>query len=615
MTFKGLPMIVHQDLTLKEFILNLMRSYGEKKALSVLRKEWVTYSYTDVVDLALSLAGEIKKLNLKPEDKVAIILDSAPEYASAFFASGLLGHTTLLLDAKLTPEEMKSILDHSDSKAIITGFTAKNATEKLCDILSEKLPVIQLETVVRSGRSADILEAELSTYQGLHPEDIALLVYTSGTTSEPKGVMITLGSILFDANAVISSAGPNQDPVFLSILPLNHTLEFTGGLIIPLSIGAHVVYANTLLPHEVMERFQAFRYTDMIVVPLFLRSIRAALMREVSKSKAKGLYFKIAFALARILPFMALRRKLFAPVVKKFGGLQRFICGGAALEFSTQEFFTLMGFTVCQGYGLTETAPVTTVTYREDKLLGTQGRALPGTELKIDEATGEILLRGPHIMKGYYKKPELTAQVFALGGWFKTGDIGHLDKNGNLFITGRLKELIVCGNGKKVFPDEVESLMKISDNIKEILIVGALEKSGTLKGTEAVCAVVVPTEELMKKADLMVIREIVEKEIRKNAETLAAYKKPSRVYLSFQELPKTNTRKNKRTLIKRMIEEGAFDESRLSDYFSNGVPVYNHPAADLLSGRREIQSDVVGDGVSTGIITSGRHSSVERPHT
>lgn len=607
--------MVLKDMSLTQFIHHLLSEYGENKALSVLRKDWVTYTYRDVVDFTLATIVELKKLNLKPEDKVAIILDSVPEYATSFFASGLLGHTTLLLDAKLTPDEMKSILEHSDSKAIITGFFASGATEKLLGILSEKRPVIQIETIKKSGRNSEELKKELLTYKGLAPQDLALLVYTSGTTSDPKGVMITLGSILFDAEAAITAAGPNKDPVFLSILPLNHTLEFTGGLIIPLTLGAHVVYANTLLPHEVMERFQAFKYTDMIVVPLFLRSIRAALMREVNKSKAKSLYFKCAFAIARLFPIVALRRKLFAPVVQKFGGLQRFICGGAALEFSTQEFFTLMGFKVCQGYGLTETAPITTVSYKEDHLLGTQGRALPGTEIKIDEATGEILIRGPHVMKGYYKKPELTAQVFALGGWFKTGDIGHLDAKGNLFITGRLKELIVLGNGKKVFPDEVESLMQISDNIKEILIVGALEKSGTLKNTEAVCAVVVPSDDLMKKTNLMEIREIIEKEIRKNAETLTGYKKPSKVFLSFQELPKTNTRKNKRTLIKRMIEEGAFDDTHLSHYFDHGVSIYNNSPADLLSGRRKIQPDVVAHGIPAGIIAARSSASIERPHT
>jgi long-chain acyl-CoA synthetase len=289
----------------------------------------------------------------------------------------------------------------------------------------------------------------------------------------------------------------------------------------------------------------------------------------------------MAFAISKAIPIKALRRKLFAPVIKKFGGLRRFVCGGAALDVTTQEFFTLMGITVTQGYGLTETAPVTTVNFCGDKILGSQGRAAPGTELKIDFLTGEILLRGPHLMKGYYKKHELTAQVFNEDGWFKSGDIGHVDEKGNLFITGRLKELIVLGNGKKVFPDEVESLMPISDNIKEIIIVGAEEQDGPLKGTESVCAIVVPTDELLKKADINVIREILEKEIRKNAEKIASYKRPSRIYLSFEELPKTNTRKNKRTLIKRLIEQGVYNESGLSNSHHPGLHLHHRITENL----------------------------------
>jgi long-chain acyl-CoA synthetase len=370
--------------------------------------------------------------------------------------------------------------------------------------------------------------------------------------------MLSLESIFFNGHGVLKAVTPHKTPVQLSILPQNHMLEFTGGVVIQLYVGSHVVFANTLLPHEIMDRLKAFKYTDMIVVPLFLRSIRGALKREIGKSPAKKAYFAAAFALSRMIPVKAIRRKIFAPVISKFGGIERFICGGAALEYSTQQFFTLMGFTVTQGYGLTETAPVSTINYTADSTLGTQGRAIPGTEMKIDSESGEVLLRGPHIMKGYYKMPELTAQVITPEGWFKSGDIGRLDKKGNLFITGRLKELIVLGNGKKVFPDEVESIMQISDNIKEIIIVGAQEKTGPLKNTESVCAVVVPTDELLKNSDEPAIRDLIEKEIRKHAEKVAAYKRPSKIYLAYQELPKTNTRKNKRMLIKRMIEEGVF---------------------------------------------------------
>lgn len=545
-----------KDMDLKDYVQHFLK-FGEKRAYSIHRKAWLHHSYREVVDLTLSTVNELKKLNLRKEDKVAVILESGAEYAAAFCASGLLGHTTLLLDAKLTADEMKHIISHSDSKAIITGHGAKVATEKLQEVLPARLPVVLIDEMKLSGKSVSELSDEIGKLPGLKKEEIAVLVYTSGTTSAPKGVMLALESIFFNGHSVLSATHAHKNPIQLSILPQNHMLEFTGGVIIQIFIGSHVVFANTLLPHEVIERLQAFPYTDMIVVPLFLRSIRSALVRESRKSFGKRAYFAVAFALARLIKSTTIRRMLFAPVVKKFGGMKRFICGGAALEFATQEFFTLMGFTITQGYGLTETAPVCTINYTGDSLLGTQGRAVPGTEMKIDSETGEILVRGPHIMRGYYKMPELTAQVMS-GDWFKTGDIGHVDKKGNLFITGRLKELIVLGNGKKVFPDEVESIMPVSANIKEIIIVGAQEKDGPLQNTESVCAVVVPSDELVKKSDESMIRELLEKEVRKSVEKIAAYKRPSKIFLSYQELPKTNTRKNKRTLIKRMIEEGAF---------------------------------------------------------
>lgn len=600
------------EVDLKQFLLRILNEYGDKRAFSVFRKEWISRSFREVVDLSLSLTELIRKTDLKPEDNIAIILDSCPEYASAFFASGMLNHKTLLLDSKLNAEEMKQIIEHSDSKLIITGFSAKAATAKLQAILPEKLPEIHVEDVKLTGKKKSQIEAELNELDGLKPKDVAILVYTSGTTSDPKGVMLTLESIFFNGRSTINAVGPYGENTLLSILPLNHMLEFNCGMLVQLYLGSHVVYANTLLPHEIIERLQAFAYTDMLVVPLFLRSIRGALIREVNKSKTKRAYFAFAFAISRLIPITAVRRKLFAPVIKKFGGMRRFICGGAALDFATQEFFTLMGITVCQGYGLTETAPVSTVNFKGDSILGCQGRAVPGTQVKIDEATGEVLLKGPHIMKGYYKKPELTAQVFTEDGWFKSGDIGRLDKDGNLFITGRLKELIVLGNGKKVFPDEVENIMQISVNIKEIIIVGALELNGPLKNTESVCAVVVPSDELIKSSDESTIRELVEKEIRKSAEKIAAYKRPSRIFLSYQELPKTSTRKNKRTLIKRMIEEGAFDESRFPDSSRDGVRLHNGATADFLQRGREVQSDVVGDGIPAGIIAPGGRSPVER---
>jgi long-chain acyl-CoA synthetase len=548
------------ELSAKELMLDMLEKHAEKPAFSIYRKGWKTVSYQEVLLLSLIMASKIKNYGLKPSDKIAIILDSCPEYSSAFLGSILMNHPVLLVDAKLGHKEISTIINHSESKLIISGFNAAKVVPEVNALLTRALPVIYIdEPFLQEQKSTSQISAEINSYDGLKSNDMAVLVYTSGTTSDPKGVMISLGSLVFNATAIIEAVVPNKNGVFLSILPLNHLLEFTGGMIASIRVGAHVAYANTIFPHEIIERFQAFQFTDMIVVPLFLTTLKKSLLREINKNKAKKVYFKISMLLSMLIPIMSFRRFIFTPVLKKLGFLKRFISGGAALDKKTQLFFTRLGITVCQGYGLTETAPVSTVTHKGNKVMGTQGKALAGTEIKVDPSTREILIRGPHLMQGYYKEPEVTASVFTEDGWFKSGDLGYLDKSGNLFIDGRLKELIVLGSGKKVFPDEVENAIEISDNIKELIIVGAEGNDGLTTNSESVCAVVVPSDDFFKRNGNQVeMKHLLESEILKKAAILAVYKRPSKIFLSLHDLPKTNTRKSKRTLIKKMIEEGAF---------------------------------------------------------
>lgn len=546
-----------EPLSLKQFLFPILESYSDRIAFSIYRKGLKSFSYLDIFSLTLEITKLIQKEKLGPKDKIAIILDSSPEYSATFFACGLLGHPAVLIDPKLGVQEITQILNHSDSKLILTGFYAKNVAKEVSE--KNNCPIVAIDGVLIPKLTKDFIQGELHSFKGHEYKDTALLVYTSGTTSDPKGVMISLENLLFNGLATISAMGPHQDAVFLSILPLNHLLEFSGGMLTPFRLGSHVIYANTILPHEIIERFGAHKFTDMIVVPLFLRTLMKSLYREINKKKALKIYLWTAMKLSQLIPVPAFRKIIFYPLRKKLGFLKRFVSGGAALDKKTQLFFTLLGIKVSQGYGLTETSPVSTVTYKNDKVLGTQGRPLPGTEVKID-STGEVLIRGPHVMQGYYKKPDITSQVIDSEGWFRSGDLGYLDKKGNLYITGRLKELIVLGNGKKVFPDEVELSIVFSENIKELIIVGAQSKTGPLKNTEAVCAVVVPSEEMIKShsgsGQELTMRELIETEIRKHSESLAAYKRPSKIYLSLIDLPKTNTRKSKRMLIKKMIEEG-----------------------------------------------------------
>jgi long-chain acyl-CoA synthetase len=546
--------------SINEFILEMLGEYAQRPAFSIYRKKWQTVSYEETVRFSLTIAEQIKKYELNSDDKIAIILESCPEYCAAFLGSALLSHPVVLIDSKLGAHEISAILKHSDSNLLISGFNASKITVEANSLMDRTLPVIYTDEIIpKSFKDIAEIKEVVNSYSGIKSEDIALIVYTSGTTSDPKGVMITLGNILYNSQAVIEAVGPHKDATFMSILPLNHMLEFTGGMFIPLRIGAHVAYANTVLPHEIVSRFQDFKFTDMIVVPLFLTSLKKSLIREINKSFSKKIYFALCMILSDLIPFQGFRRFIFGPVLKKLGMLKRFISGGAALDIQTQRFFTKLGIVVTQGYGLTETSPVSTVSYKGDKVLGTQGRALKFSEIKIDPQTSEVLIRGPHIMKGYYKQPELNAKVFTEDNWFRSGDLGRIDTDGNLFITGRLKELIVLGSGKKVFPDEVESAITVSDRIKEFIIVGAEDKNGILKDGESVCAVIVPSDEFsLLKTDKVELRDLLEDEILKKAAILAVYKRPSKIYISTNELPKTSTRKNKRLLIKKMIEEGVF---------------------------------------------------------
>ena len=263
--------------------------------------------------------------------------------------------------------------------------------------------------------------------------------------------------------------------------------------------------------------------------------------------------FKIMYKISKIMP-RQIRRIMFKSVIDGLGGkLECFICGGAPLEDNVAEFFERIGIPVFQGYGLTETSPtISTNRYGHSKI-GTVGQPLPSVMVKIAD-NGEILATGPNVMQGYYNKPEMTAEVIDEDGWFHTGDIGEIDKQGYIKITGRIKNMIVLGGGKKIFPEEVEAVLETSSIIKEVCVMSLTIKSGNKAGTEEVGAIIVPSDELLKQSDEE-IQKILEDEVKKLSEAnLAPYKAPTVVVIHRDELPKTSTRKVKRKDLKEWYE-------------------------------------------------------------
>ena len=385
-------------------------------------------------------------------------------------------------------------------------------------------------------------------------DETALIVYTSGTTGNPKGVMISFGNIYSQLRDFESMFKLTHEHTLLSILPLNHLLELDCGFFGMLYMGAKIVYIKSLNPKELTTVMKEKRITNMIVVPLVAKMLKNSIDKQIKKqSKAAQSIFKILYNLAKFMP-RKIRRLMFKTIIDGLGGrLECFICGGAPLEDGVAEFFERIGIPIFQGYGLTETSPtISTNRYGHSKI-GTVGQALPSVIVKIAD-NGEILATGPNVMQGYYNKPEMTAEVIDEDGWFHTGDIGEIDKDGFIKITGRIKNMIVLGGGKKIFPEEVEAVLETSELIKEVCVMSLMIKSGNKAGTEEVGAIITPSDELLQKSDNEIQNEL-EKEVKRLAdENLAPYKAPTVVVLHREELPKTSTRKVKRKDLKEWYE-------------------------------------------------------------
>ena len=342
-------------------------------------------------------------------------------------------------------------------------------------------------------------------------------------------------------------------------------LEITGGLIAPLYAGSCVTYCDTLKTNLLLPIMRESGTTAIICVPLVLKLIHSNIMKKAAKlSPARQKAFRAMLATSKSLLKLKIRvgRTLFRPIHKEFGGrLRTFISGGAPLDKDIEIDLNAMGFRILQGYGLTETGPVISVNTFDANRIGSVGRPLPGVEVKIlkeksGDTEGEILTRGPHVMKGYFRNPEKTAEVIK-GGWFHTGDLGYLDRDGFLYITGRKKNMIVLGGGKKVFPEEVEDVIGKSPYIKEICVLARTAERGVRKGHEEVYAIIVPDMELFGQNNITEKDKISDKissEISRLSKNLAAHKRIMSFDLYYNELPKTVTKKILRTAVARIAD-------------------------------------------------------------
>ena len=475
--------------TLQEVLRNSAGKYSSKLAVSSIDQN--SYTYQQFAAKVQSISEFLFQNGIVKGDRVAILSENHPHWGISYFAITTMGAVAVPIMTEFHESEVHHCLRHSESKAI---FISAKLYDKIAEVEFEHLNTIILIddfSVIPNNTKKDFLKEVISTgkkefakikaaamkFAGLVDEeikedDLAAILYTSGTTGHSKGVMLTHGNIVYDAYATIVLVNIKEGDRMLSILPLYHTYEATLGLVTPLMVGASVYYLDKPpTPAVLLPALKKIQPTIMLSVPLVIEKIyHGKILHEINKKGFVRSLYKVPFLRKKIN--QAAGKKLY----ETFGGkLKMFCIGGAALSKDVEIFLWEAKFPYSVGYGLTETSPLVTGTPPETTRLSSAGITLVGMQVKIlspdfETGEGEVLIKGPNVMKGYYKDEEKTKAVFTDDGWFRSGDLG-LIKDGYLYLKGRSKNVIIGTNGKNIYPEEIESLINENEYVLESLVV------------------------------------------------------------------------------------------------------------------------------------------------
>jgi len=449
--------------TINALFATAVARFSERAALiePVESAEMSVLSYRALQERAHGFAGYLQQQKFAQGERIIIWSASCSDWMVAYLGALLLGIVVVPLDVNTKEDFLERIAAVTDAKLLIT-------TRKQFDGLKQsKLPFVDIDALPQEPLAAD----NLPTVQ---PDDLAELVFTSGTTGQPKGVMLSHANITSNAIAALAVVRITAADKMLSILPLSHMFELTIEIAL-LHSGGGCVYARSLVPDTLLRLLATQHITCMVLVPQALQLFLNGIEREVRRQNREQA-FQMLQRVAGYLPF-SWRRVLFSSVHKRFGGhFHFFVSGGAYLPPKVARQWELMGFRVLQGYGATECSPVITVTPFNQHLYESVGKAIPGVAVRIAD-DHEILVHGPNVALGYWQSPEATAASFK-DGWYYTGDLGELDARGNLFLRGRKKNLIVLANGLNVYPEDVENVLHTFPQIKDAVVLGLMEDGG-----------------------------------------------------------------------------------------------------------------------------------------
>lgn len=538
--------------------------HGSRTAIEVQRHEGVeSITFEELARMAAQARARLAAKGLGPGDRCVILAENDARWGAAFLGILQIGAVAVPLDTNYAPKQIARLLQDSSARLVVASARIEAAAREAASLAGTTCTVLPL------GGNGQTTAAEAPSCPAVR-DDAAVILYTSGTTSDPKGVVLTHGNLLAEQEAIVRTVWLDERDAILGVLPLYHALALVANLVLPFSIGARVVYLQTLNTTELLRALGERGVTAFCCVPQFFYLIHERVRQQV---QAAGGMQRTAFCLLLRLN-SALRRMginlgplLFARVHRVLGPRMRLlVTGGSRFDPAIGRELYAMGFNIMQAYGLTECTGGATVLRPGDPAVETVGQPIYGVEVKIGprgddagkgegaEVDGEVMIRGPIVMPGYFNRPDATVTTLR-DGWLMTGDLGVMDAQGRVRITGRKKEIIVLSSGKNIYPEEIEAHYLHSPYVKELCVMG-LERPGE-PAAERLHAVVVPNQEVMRERKVVNMREVLRFEIESMGVALPSHKRVQSFEVWTEDLPRTTTRKLKRFEIAARARERA----------------------------------------------------------
>jgi len=562
---------VPQIESIQDMLLKSADRYSNKIALEDLTNYPIPRAnYSELKNFVMKFGYSLQKLGLKPRDHIAVIGENRVQWAIAFLTSMMFDYVIVPVDRNLTHNDILNIIHESDSTVLIFSGALTDFFKDKRDVLAKIKFYISMDLDKRENDFYSMIEminnerADQTKLPKININEVAEIIYTSGSLGRAKGVMLSQKNLATNLMAMRQMVAIHPEDRFLGVLPIHHTYQNTCGLLCPLYSGASVHFARSL--KTISEDLLSSKPTVLLGAPLLYNKMYNKIIKNVSAKRTTSVLFNVMMNLSGItqsIGWKNSKKLLFGKLHKTLGGSMRLlIAGGAAPDPKVSKFFREVGFTIIQGYGLTETSPILALNRVDNPKDAAAGLPLPGVEIKINQpdknGVGEIHTKGLNNMLGYYKNQAATTDTFD-NEWFKTGDLGYFDEDGFLFICGRKKNVIIANNGENVYPEEIEDILDRSQFVLECMVYGEEDE----KHDERIVALIVPDAtafiEYSSKNNVQInpelIDQLISEAVKETNRQLVPFKQIKKFYIQENELEKTTTQKVKRHMVNKAVTQ------------------------------------------------------------